>query len=120
MRRKLVWRCFFCNEVFRSRRSAWLHFGEQNCEDDIPACIDPLRHDEKERMKQVREIQEYAMQCQQEAQDAEDAEMLLETFRKELVKYFGEGCTSVWLAYDRYRSALNLIEALKEKCTPQS
>lgn len=34
-----TWRCFFCDEVFRSPKAAALHFGEfDSCEPDVTAC----------------------------------------------------------------------------------
>jgi hypothetical protein len=68
-----AWRCFHCDEVFRSRKAAWLHFGpDEGCEKLPPACIDPLRHDEAERLKELREAQQYAFQCQEDGYAAED------------------------------------------------
>ena len=107
------YRCFFCDEVFTNRRTAWEHFGEQNCESDVPACVDPLRTDEKARMTALREAQEYAMKCQNEAQAAEDKAGDVEALYAELRRYFGEDCNSVWLAGDRYKSALNRISDLE-------
>jgi len=115
--RRPSWRCFFCDEVFRSQRTAWEHFGEQNCASDVPACIDPLRTDEKARLTELREAREHAMKMQAESEKNDEAEGLLETFRAELRRYFGEDCTSVWLAADRYKSALNRIEDLEQART---
>lgn len=39
---------------------------------ETPACIDPLRKDEKARINELREAQKYAQQCQEEARTAED------------------------------------------------
>lgn len=73
MRKRKQWRCFHCDEVFRSRKSAWLHFGpDEACEKLPPACIDPLRADEAQRLKELREAQEYALKCQESANRAED------------------------------------------------
>lgn len=66
------WRCFHCDEVFRSRQAAHAHFGPDGCEQDPPACIDPLRADEKARLSQLREARDYALQCQESANVAED------------------------------------------------
>jgi hypothetical protein len=34
-----VWRCFFCDEVFKRREDAAEHFGRDDaCEADVPAC----------------------------------------------------------------------------------
>lgn len=88
------WRCFHCDEVFRSRKAAWAHFGpDDHCESYPPACIDPLRGDEKERLKELREAQEYALQCQQSANQAEDK---LDDVRRELDEFKKlTGCTGV-------------------------
>ena len=109
------WRCFFCDEVFTNRHDAWLHFGEENCTTDLPACVDPLRTDEKERMNQVRLLREEVIREQARAEEAEDAEDLLEQFRSELRQHFGKDCNSVWLAGDRYKSALNRLSDLEAK-----
>ena len=71
--KRKTWRCFHCDEVFRSRKTAWAHFGpDQGCEKLPPACIDPLRSDEKARLTELREAQEYAFKCQESANVAED------------------------------------------------
>jgi len=113
MSKSKKWRCFFCDEVFHDRRAAWAHFGEDNCESDVPACVDPLRHDEKARMMELREAREHARKMQAESEKNDEAEYLLEHFRADLRRYFGPDCTSVWLAGNRYQSALNRIHDLK-------
>jgi hypothetical protein len=73
MRKRKTWRCFHCDEVFRSRRSAYAHFGpDTDCEKLPPACIDPLRTDEKMRLTELREAQDYALKCQESANASED------------------------------------------------
>jgi len=109
------WRCFFCDQVFTDRKEAWLHFGEENCTTDLPACVDPLRADEKARLDEVRELRAEVVREQQRAEDAEDAKGLLEDFYRELRRYFGKDCNSVWLAGDRYKSALNRLSDLEVK-----
>ena len=72
-RKRKSWRCFHCDEVFRSRKAAWAHFGpDQDCEKLPPACIDPLRADEKTRLTELREAQEYAFKCQESANSVDD------------------------------------------------
>ena len=72
-RDRKTWRCFHCDEVFRSKKQARLHFGGDEYEGkQLPACIDPLRTEEKARMDEVRKCQEYALQCQREGQQAEE------------------------------------------------
>lgn len=71
--RRRSWRCFHCDEVFHSRTSAGAHFGSDRYEGtELPACIDPLRFDEKARLSEIREAQQYALQCQESANAAED------------------------------------------------
>lgn len=88
------WRCFHCDEVFRSRKAAWEHFGpDDGCEKLPPACIDPLRTDEKARMQELREAQDYAMQCERSANRAEDK---LDDTERELDEFKAiTGCNSV-------------------------
>jgi hypothetical protein len=71
-RRRKTWRCFFCDEVFRSRRAAWLHFGDEGCVQDPPACIDPLRRDEKERIRELREARKWAIERDRRATEVEE------------------------------------------------
>lgn len=89
MSKRKKWRCFFCDEVFEDRRAAWYHFGESNCDTDVPACIDPLRQDERDRLKELRDAQAYAVHCQEEAQKVEEDAELLGYVQNELQRYFG-------------------------------
>lgn len=79
-----VWRCFHCDEVFTDRQQAYDHFGPDDACEKLPAaCVDPLRVDEKERIKELRDAQEYALQCQQKANEAEDER---DEMKRELAK----------------------------------
>lgn len=108
------WKCFFCDEVFTDRHEAYLHFGEENCSSDVPACVDPLRTDEKARMNQVRQLMEDVQKARQELAEMEDAKENYEAVWSEIRRYFGEDCNSVWLAGDRYKSALNAVDAARD------
>lgn len=66
------WRCFFCDEVFHSRKAAWLHFGDDGCEQDVPACVEPLRTDEQARMNELREARSWAVERDRAAIRAEE------------------------------------------------
>jgi hypothetical protein len=84
--KRKTWRCFHCDDVFRSRKAATLHFGSDEYEaKDLPACIDPLRADEKARMDAVRKAEQYALACQESRNQAEiraeDAESELAQFK---------------------------------------
>ena len=73
MTKRKCWRCFHCDEVFRSRKAAALHFGVDWYEvKDPAACVDPLRKDEKARMDELREAQRYALSCQSLATQADE------------------------------------------------
>lgn len=66
------WRCFHCDEVFTDRKVAYDHFGPDDDGDkDPPACVDPLRHDEKRRLTELRDAQDYTFQQQERANEAE-------------------------------------------------
>ncbi len=110
-----VWRCFFCDEVFRTREEAFRHFGEQNCETDPPACVDPLRSDEKEMFKELREAREFAMKCQRESERAEELAEGLQNEHDNFFRYFGPDCRTMWQAVDRHKNALYEIELLRKK-----
>ncbi|HXP82544.1 MAG TPA: hypothetical protein VN976_21780 [Verrucomicrobiae bacterium] len=107
------WRCFFCGETFTDRHEAWLHFGEENCTSDVPACVDPLRADEKARLSELREAVEEAQKARNELAKMEDFQGDYEAFWSEIRCCFGEDCNSVWLAGDRYKSVWNLVVALQ-------
>jgi hypothetical protein len=119
-RRRKTYRCFFCEEVFRSRRAAWEHFGEASyCGSDVPACVDPLRSDEKERMKALREARKYAHEMQEQRDKMEEDADMLSSFQTELGRLFGEvgGVKAstphqAWLVLD---AAQGEILALKER-----
>lgn len=83
--KRKTWRCFHCDDVFRSRKAAWAHFGpDQDCEKLPPACIDPLRADEKARLTELREAQEYAFECQESANGEVDR---LDELERELAEF---------------------------------
>jgi hypothetical protein len=110
-----TWRCFFCDEVFRDRQSAREHFGEQNCESDPPACIDPLRADEKARLNELREARETALKA---LNDRDRAEELLEGLQAEhdnFFRYFGSDVNNMWQAGDRYKNAVYEIGILRDR-----
>lgn len=115
-----TWRCFFCNEVFRSRKTAWIHFGDDGCTTDPPACVDPLRTDEKERFRELREAREWALERDRKAQTYEDHIEILSDELSEFKKL--TGCSSahqlrMWLdsLQGRVATAEALIKGFREK-----
>jgi hypothetical protein len=48
------------------------------------------------------DAREHARKMQAESKKNDEAEGLLEEFRSQLRRYFGDDCTSVWSAGDRY------------------
>src|SRR3990167_5215078 len=118
------WRCFHCDEVFRSRRAAYIHFGpDEACEKLPPACVDPLRYDEMERLKQLREAQEYAFQCQESANRVEDRLDIVESEFAEFKRV--TGCSELHelrMCMDsqqgRVVTANALIEGFRKVCAP--
>ena len=123
-RKSKTYRCFFCDEVFRSRRAAWLHFGDEGCEPDVPACVDPLRHDEQKRMDEVRLSREHAMKYTREnnrlAEKVDDLEYQLFTHDQQLRRYFGNDVTNLWQAGDRYKNVLYELNLIRETVQEQA
>jgi hypothetical protein len=108
------YRCFHCDEVFTNRKDAYNHFGDETpCGGDVPACVDPLRTDEKERMNELRKARRMALEGMHHEERADDFAFDLEQVDKELERHFGKGCTTVWQAGDRYK---NLQFELKMLC----
>jgi hypothetical protein len=88
--RLAAWRCFFCDEIFTDEAEAKEHFGSDEYELCAPpGCIDPLRTDEKARLKELHQAEAHAMKMQQEAEENDEAKGLLETSRSEIGRYFG-------------------------------
>jgi hypothetical protein len=120
-RKRKSWRCFHCDEVFHSRKAAYAHFGpDEDCEKLPPACVDPLRTDEKARITELREAQDYALQCQESANRAEDKiddlARELDEF-KSLTKCHSVGDLRMTLdsAQGELITARELIKAVREK-----
>jgi hypothetical protein len=113
--KRKTWRCFFCDSVFRSRRSAWYHFGDSNCETDPPACVDPLRKDEAARMKELRDLREHAMEMQRDSEEAENDAGMLQQYRGEIGRLFGRNDTippsTPYQAWLKLEAAQNEAEA---------
>jgi hypothetical protein len=110
-----IWRCFFCDEVFRDRKSAHAHFGDENCETDPPACVDPLRADEKRRLTELREARNVALKCQESEARTQERMDGLEAEHDNFFRYFGPDCRTMWQAADRYKNALYELSLLKGK-----
>jgi len=111
-----TYRCFFCDEVFRTRKDAYVHFGEENyCDPEPPACVSPLRADEKERLKQLREAQDYAIKCQADMHRTDERMEGLEAEHDNFFRYFGPDCRTMWQAADRYKNALYELELLRKQ-----
>lgn len=64
-------------------------------------------------MDEVRMLREDATKWQFEAEENEEAKGRLDDLYTELRRYFGQDCNSVWLAGDRYKSALNRLSDLE-------
>lgn len=121
---KRSWRCFHCGDVFIDEAAALLHFGPDAFEDSYPAaCVDPLRQDEVERIKQVREAQDHAMRMQHEAEKADNDRALLASYKSEIGRYFGS-CGGVisstphqaWLVHEAMIGRAESVESRLKAC----
>jgi hypothetical protein len=116
MSKRKKWRCFHCDEVFIDRRAAWEHFGDDYlCSSDVPACVDPLRTDEKLRAKELRDAREHAMKMQRESEAADDKVALLDQWERELLHYFGHDVRSPHQAWLKLEHWQNLDQANRER-----
>lgn len=62
------WRCFFCDEVFTSRKFAAEHFGcDDACEADVPAC--KLTSHEGHLVTYIRKLEKEVRRYQSEDSD---------------------------------------------------
>ena len=118
-----TWRCFHCDEVFTNRKDAYNHFGDESpCGSDVPACVDPLRTDEKARMNELRIARKAYLEAMHHEERADDFNFDLWQVRKDLQRHFGEDCTTVWQAGDRYKNLqfeLKMMRMKKEGITDQ-
>jgi hypothetical protein len=118
-----TWRCFHCDEVFRNREEAYHHFGDASpWGSDVPACIDRLRFDEKERMKELRMAHKMALERMHHEERADELTWDLEQVSKEIQRHFGKDCTTIWQAADRYKNLqfeLKMLRMEKEGITEQ-
>lgn len=85
------WRCFFCDEVFRSHKAAAEHFGmDDACEADVPAC--KLTAHEGHLVKYIRRLEKEIRRYQSEDSDVMRSIMTLEDdSRRALVRAEQEG-----------------------------
>lgn len=72
MTQRKHWRCFFCDEVFRTRKSAAEHFGTGNYESETPLCIEAATTDQRQLILTNREMWEQLQKAQSENEELED------------------------------------------------
>ena len=119
-----TWRCFHCGDVFRSRKQARLHFGTDEYEEkQPPACVDPLRGDEKAWMDRLREAEQYALKCQEDAAQSADradmAEQELAEFRR-ITECANTHELRMWMDYQRGRVVVaDALSAGFRKAVPE-
>jgi hypothetical protein len=116
MSKRKKWRCFFCDEVFADRKTAWEHFGDDYvCTSEPPACVAPLRLDEKERIRQLRAAEEHARKMQAESEAADDKVGQLDQWERELLYYFGHDVRNPHQAWLKLEHWQNLDQANRER-----
>jgi hypothetical protein len=110
------WRCFFCDEVFTNSKDAYDHFGDESvCGSDVPACVDPLRADEKALMKEFRSAVKLAREGMHHEERADELEWDLRQVEVTLQKHFGDDCTTLWQACDRYKNLQFELKVAREE-----
>lgn len=109
-----TWRCFFCDGVFKSEKTARDHFGIDSEDAWKPGCIDPLTKDETERREFI-----IGLFQELDGERAENAELqnkayLLSKAHDDLARFF-KGAKSVHQAYLEYDAMEGRALAAEEK-----
>lgn len=87
--RNKTWRCFFCDDVFRSRESAARHFGKFDaCEADEPAC--KLMTHQERFIEYVRGLEDEIRQYQDDNKPLQRAIWDLEATISDKIKHAEE------------------------------
>jgi uncharacterized protein (DUF3084 family) len=66
-----IWRCFHCDEIFKSRKKAAEHFGEGNYEAEIPLCVEAATTEQKALVLTNREMWERVQKAESEIENLE-------------------------------------------------
>ena len=80
------WRCFHCDEVFRTRKAAAEHFGEGNYEAEIPLCVEAATTEQKALTLTNREMWERVQKAESEIEDLEERLSHYEYIARKLTK----------------------------------
>lgn len=81
---KKQWRCFFCDEIFRSKEKAALHFGVSLCEADVPAC--KLFESQELVLKYIRECENEIRQYQDDNKPLQRAIWVIQEEKAQAIK----------------------------------
>ena len=81
-----TWRCFHCDEVFKSRKAAAEHFGEGNYEAEIPLCVEAASTEQKQLILTNREMWETIQKAEGEIESLEDRLNHFEYVTRKLTK----------------------------------
>lgn len=66
------WRCFFCDEVFRTRKAATEHFGTGDYESEPPLCIEAATTELRQLVLTNRELWQQLQKANSENEELED------------------------------------------------
>jgi len=72
MAKRKYWRCFHCDEVLRTRKSAEVHFGSGDYEDEPPLCVEAATTDKRELVLKNRELWEELQKANAEIENVTD------------------------------------------------
>jgi len=107
------WKCFFCGEIFGDAITASRHFGE-----DIgsqPGCIDPLRKDEKARLRKLQLARYEERRARQDRDKVQDQADAYHAQCAELERLFGKGRSTAHQAWRELDSMEGRALAAEEK-----
>ena len=63
------WRCFFCDEVFTTRKLAAEHFGSGDYESETPLCVEAATTEQKQLILTNRELWTELQKAQSEVEE---------------------------------------------------
>jgi len=66
------WRCFFCDEVFRTRKAATEHFGAGDYESETPLCVEAATTAKRKLVLKSRELWELLQKANTEVEELTD------------------------------------------------
>lgn len=86
MRKRRSWRCFHCDEVFRTRKAAAEHFGSGQYEAETPLCVEAATTEQRQLILTNREMWKRIQKAESELDELQDRLSHFEYLSRKLTK----------------------------------